>query len=71
MDLEKRDYMKYKIEIWRFHRIIDIYENDDIEKVGEWYRKNYLDLFNSGGCTYYLFEDNRQLTFEEERDLDF
>lgn len=63
--------MKYKIEIWRHHAIIDSFQSDYAQEVLEWYRREWQGFYDNGGCTFYLFKNSRVLSFEEEDSLGF
>ena len=63
--------MKYKIEIWKYHRIVDVYESDNIKNVLEWYKEEWQNIYNIGGCTFYLFKNGKELYFDEENELGF
>ena len=32
--------MRYRIEIWQYHHISDIYESNDIREIMNWHVKN-------------------------------
>ena len=57
--------MKYKIEIWRFHSIVDVYENDDIKEVLEWYKENWQLLYDFSGCTFYLYKKRKNFLLKK------
>ena len=61
----------YKIEIWRYNSITKIYENKDVKKVLNWYIKNWQFCYDYGECTFYLYKDDKELTFDEEFELGF
>ncbi len=61
----------YKIEIWRYHSITETYKNKDVKKVLEWYKDNWQTCFDYGGCTFYLYKDDKKLSFEEDYELGF
>ena len=63
--------MKYKIEIWRHHAIVDSFQNDDVQEVLKWYRREWQGCYDNGGCTFYLFKNGSELSFEEEYSLGF
>jgi len=63
--------MKYRIEIWVYHNLHTKYESDDIKEVLKWYRKKWQVSYDFGNCTFYLFEDNKRLSFEETNELGF
>ena len=63
--------MTYKIEIWRYNSVVETYEDDDIEEVLRWYISNYKYCYELGGCTFTLYKDDVELSFEEEYELGF
>lgn len=62
---------KFKIEIWQYHRIADTYENDKIEEVLHWYRRNWHLCYDMGGCCFEVFDGEKRLNFEELCELGF
>ena len=63
--------MKYKIEIWRFHAIIDIFESSDINEILKWYKEEYQYMYDMGECTFYVYINNKELDYDEEKELGF
>ena len=63
--------MKYKIEIWRWHSISETYESDNIEDLLDWYKSNWLYCYEIGQCTFYVYENERKLSFKEENSFGF
>lgn len=63
--------MKYKIEIWQWGSIRETFESDNIEDVVEWYETEWMDCYEIGHCVFIVYENDRQLSFEEEYDLGF
>ena len=63
--------MKYAIEIWRYHSVEETYESNDIKDVLKWYKDNWQTAFDYGMCTFYVFKNNKELTFEECNKLGF
>lgn len=63
--------MKYKIEIWRFHIIIDTFKSNDINEILKWYREEYQYMYDMGECTFYVYLDGKKLDFDEESELGF
>ncbi len=61
----------YKIEIWRYHSITETFENKNAKKVLKWYKDNWQTCFDYGGCTFYLYKDDKKLSFEEAYELGF
>ena len=63
--------MKYKIEIWQYHNITEIYESDNIEDILHWYKVNWWWLYELGNCSFSVYKDKEELSFEEEYRLGF
>ena len=63
--------MRYKIEIWQYHRKVDTYTSDDINEVLEWYKYEWEDCYDNGGCMFYIFDNDKQLLFDEMCTLGF
>ena len=61
----------YKIEIYRYHSLIETYEDDDVEEVLRWYMSNWQYCYEVGGCAFDLYKDGIELSFEEEYKLGF
>jgi hypothetical protein len=61
----------YKIEIWRYHDLVETYEDYDVEEVLRWYKANWRDCYEWGQCAFTTYKDDVELSFEEERDLGF
>lgn len=65
------EIVKYKIEIWQWHSITEVFESDDIKDVIEWYGLNWKYFFEMGYCAFNVYENGRELSFEEENNLGF
>lgn len=63
--------MKYKIEIWQFHSLVETFESDDVNKVLEWYRVEWKMAYDYGQCTFCLYENGEKLDFDTTYDLGF
>ena len=63
--------MRYKIEIWQYRIIASKYESDDISDVLLWYQLNWQHTYDMGYCSFDVYEDGRELSFEEEYELGF
>lgn len=61
--------MKYRIEIWQYHSISETFETDDYNKLLEWYKTNWSWIYENGGCTFYIFEDDDEI--DDDRKYDF
>ena len=61
----------YKIKIWQYHCLVDTYENNDVKEILEWYKEHWLWTYENGGCAFYVYENDRELTFDEEYKLGF
>ena len=63
--------MKYKIEIWQYHSLVETYESDNIEDILVWYESNWKWPYELGDCAFEIYKDGRNLSFEEENELGF
>lgn len=63
--------MRYKIEIWQWHSIVDTFESNSIEEILEWYRENWLYVYERDNCAFDIYENGKLLEFEEENRLGF
>lgn len=58
--------MKYKIEIWRYHALIEEYQSDTIQDIYDWfYNYNWKWEYELGNCCFNVYEDEREMTFNE------
>ena len=63
--------MRYRIEIWQYHNISDIYENNDIREIKSWYERKWKPSLCGGNCTFYVYEHGRRISFDVLYDLGF
>lgn len=63
--------MKYKIEIWQWHSLTTTFESDNIEDVVDWYKAEWWWIYEMGDCSFSVYENDRELSFEEEAKLGF
>lgn len=63
--------MIYKIEIWQYHEKVATYKNKDIKKILKWYKKNWESVYDFGLCTFYLYRNEKDLSFKEKSKLGF
>lgn len=63
--------MKYKIEILCWCTLEDFYESEDLQDALNWFLSNWLGIWESGGCAFYVYKDGRELSFDEAYDLGF
>jgi hypothetical protein len=62
----------YRIEIYRYnHRLEETYETNDIEVMLFWYRDQWRICIERGSCYFYLYRDDKKLTFTETKELGF
>jgi hypothetical protein len=59
------------MEIWQWHRIVDTYASDDINEVLEWYKDEWKDCYDNGNCAFYMFDNDKETSFEEEYKIGF
>ena len=58
--------MKYKIEIWQNQHITETYESDKISDILNWYKVKWRWLYELGDCSFTVYKDDEELSFEEE-----
>lgn len=61
----------YRIEIWQYHSIKKTYENKDMKNVLKWYKENWQFCYDYGMCAFYLYKDDKELSFDETNELGF
>lgn len=58
--------MKYKIEIWRYHALIEQYESDTIEDIKDWFfDSNWKWEYERCACCFGVCENSRYMEFDE------
>ena len=64
--------MKYKIEIWQWFNMTDSYESDDIQDILSWYKtEGWYGVSENGLCSFGVYENGRELSFDEGYELGF
>lgn len=63
--------MRYKIEIWQYQNITETYESDNIEDILKWYKVNWWWVYETGGCSFYVYKDDEEISWREEYKLGF
>lgn len=64
--------MKYKIEVWQYHIVAETYESDDIKDILSWFKSSgWYTSYDMGYCSFDVYEDGRELSFEEENGFGF
>lgn len=61
----------YKIEIWQYYSLTKSYESDNIKKILRWYKNKWQYCYDCGGCTFDVYEDGVELSFDEKYELGF
>lgn len=61
----------YKIEIWRFHCVEETYTSNNIKDVLKWYRDNWQISYEYGGCSFEVYKNGKQLSFDELNEIGF
>lgn len=61
----------YKIEIWRFHIIYDTYTSNDIKDILKWFRENWLLMSSNEECHFFVYKNNKEVSFDELYKLGF
>ena len=68
---EARVRALYKIEIWQHYCITDFFESKNVIDLLGWYKSNWQYAYETGSCTFHVYKDNTELTFEEVLKLGF
>lgn len=63
--------MSYKIEIWQYHEQIESHKEKSLDDVLKWYKANWKNDYEQGLCTFYVFKDNKEMTFDELNKVGF
>ena len=63
--------MKYKIEIWQWHDLVEQFADDNILKILEWYKENWQYIYEKDGCTFYVYKNDELLPFDHLYKLGF
>ena len=63
--------MNYRIDIWTWGFITDTYWNNNVESVLKWFKDNWAEKYENGLCTFRVYKDDVELSFEEEYRLGF
>lgn len=63
--------MRYKIEIWQYHSIVETYETDSLQDALNWYRSNWDWCYNNGGCAVEVYREGIELSWDECNELGF
>ena len=61
----------YKINIWRYRRIVDKFESDNLEDLQEWYNENWMWDYEYGECAIDLFYLGKSLSWEDKKEIGF
>lgn len=61
----------YRIVIWCWNTIQDTYESKILQDALDWFLNNWLGVWESGGCAFYVYRDGHELSFDEAYDLGF
>ena len=63
--------MRYRIEIWQYHNLVETFESNHIKDVLDWYREEWKMTYDYGNCTFYVYKNNKRLYFDEKNKLGF
>lgn len=63
--------MAYKIEIWRYHEVVDEYEDKSVGNVLKWYRNHWKRTYDFGGCFFDLLENGKEVDWDTQYELGF
>jgi len=57
--------VKYKIEIWVYGTIRDVYESENIEGIYTWYKDRWQEIYEFDGCTFFVFENKKEIPYKD------
>ena len=63
--------MKYKIEIWQYSRMIDVFETNMAKKMLIWYFTKWHEMYEAGECDFSVYKDGEELDMKQEKRLGF
>jgi hypothetical protein len=61
----------YKIEIWQRQSLVEVYEQDDIQNILAWFKWYWYGEYDCGGCTFVVYKNGIEMTFDELWELGF
>lgn len=61
----------YKIEIWRFHCVVDTYTRNNIKEILKWYKNNWQISYEWGDCSFEVYKNDKELSFYELEEIGF
>lgn len=61
----------YKIEIWQWGNMSDVYEADDIQDVLAWFRYSWYAAYDNGNCSFGVYKNGIKIDFDELYELRF
>ena len=61
----------YKIEIWKYGDLSEVYVADDIAEILLWYKWNWRDCYEYGLCSFSVYRNGIELEFDELNKLGF
>ena len=61
----------YKIEIWQWGNMSEVYEAEDIQDILAWFRWEWYGAYDSGRCSFNVRKDGVELDFDELYELGF
>lgn len=62
---------EYRIEIWRYHSVVDSFSSDDILNIREWWLDEWYITWCYGECAVEVYKNDRPMSFEELSSLGF
>lgn len=61
----------YKIEIWQYQSLVEVYEADDIQNIIAWYKWYWADTYEECKCVICVYKNGIELSYAELWNLGF
>lgn len=61
----------YRIEIWQWGNLSEVYEEEDVQDVLAWYKWYWYDAYEHSLCSFSVYKNGMELSFEELDELGF
>lgn len=61
----------YKIEIWVYRNLEEVYEAEDIQDILAWFKWYWSGTYEDGGCAFSVYKDGVLYPFEKLWELGF
>lgn len=61
----------YKIEIWKYQNLEEVYEAEDIQDILAWYKWYWHNAYEMGNCAFSVYKNGVECPTEELWELGF